>query len=177
MAKDSTRTSAEQQRAAVALSTEDSMTASLAADAVGEAVGDTSGEKLKIRERLAYGVGDIGGNLIFAPISAFLLFYFTDTVGIGAAIAGTLLLFGRVLDGTMDLILGTLIDRTSTRWGKARPWILFSDAGGGDLLHPAVQHPGRARDRAKRSTPSSCTSSASASVSSDRTSPITRCSR
>lgn len=126
MAKDSTRTSAEQQRAAVALSTEDSLTASLAAGAVGEAVGDTRGERLKIRERLAYGVGDIGGNLIFAPISAFLLFYFTDTVGIGAAIAGTLLLFGRVLDGTMDLLLGTLIDRTSTRWGKARPWILFS---------------------------------------------------
>ncbi|MFF2053545.1 MFS transporter [Leifsonia sp. NPDC058194] len=126
MAKDSTRTSAEQQREAVAVSAEDSLTASLAANAVGEAVGDASGQRLSIRERLAYGVGDVGGNLIFAPISAFLLFYFTDTVGIGAAIAGTLLLFGRVLDGTMDLFLGTFIDRTSTRWGKARPWILFA---------------------------------------------------
>lgn len=126
MAKDSARTTAAQQRAAVALSAEESLTASLAASAVGEAVADPSGEKLRLRERLAYGVGDVGGNLIFAPISAFLLFYFTDTVGIGAAIAGTLLLFGRVLDGTMDLILGTLIDRTSTRWGKARPWILFA---------------------------------------------------
>jgi len=126
MAKDPTRTSAAQQRAAVALSAEESLTASLAATAVGEAVNDQSGQRLTIRERLAYGVGDIGGNLIFAPISAFLLFYFTDTVGIGAAIAGTLLLFGRVLDGTMDLVLGTLIDRTSTRWGKARPWILFA---------------------------------------------------
>jgi GPH family glycoside/pentoside/hexuronide:cation symporter len=126
MAKDSTRTSAEQQRAAVAVSAEESLTASLAAHAVGEAVDDASGQKLTIRERLAYGVGDIGGNLIFAPISAFLLFYFTDTVGIGAAIAGTLLLFGRVLDGTMDLVLGALIDRTNTRWGKARPWILFA---------------------------------------------------
>ncbi|SDY60425.1 MFS transporter [Herbiconiux ginsengi] len=133
MAKDSARTAAEQTRAAVALSTEDSATASFAAAAVGEAVtapgnkpGTGSGQKLKVRERLAYGVGDIGGNLVFAPISAFLLFYFTDTVGIGAAIAGTLLLFGRVLDGTMDLVLGSFIDRTSTRWGKARPWILFS---------------------------------------------------
>jgi GPH family glycoside/pentoside/hexuronide:cation symporter len=126
MAKDYTRASAEQQRAAVAMSAEESLTASLAANVVGEAVEDTSGQKLKVRERLAYGVGDIGGNLIFAPISAFLLFYFTDTVGIGAAIAGTLLLFGRVLDGTMDLVLGALIDRTNTRWGKARPWILFA---------------------------------------------------
>lgn len=126
MAKDSTRSSAEQQRAVVAVAREDSSTATLAASRVGEDVRDPSGGRLTIRERIAYGVGDIGGNLIFAPISAFLLFYFTDTVGIGAAIAGTLLLFGRVLDGTMDLILGTLIDRTSTRWGKARPWILFS---------------------------------------------------
>ena len=126
MAKDSTRTSAEQVRAAVALANEDSLTATLAADAVGEAVPDHSGQRLTVRERLAYGIGDVGGNLIFAPISAFLLFYFTDTVGIGAAIAGTLLLFGRIMDGTMDLILGTFIDRTTTKWGKARPWILFS---------------------------------------------------
>ena len=101
MAKDSARTAAEQTRAAVALSTEDSATAAFAAAAVGQAVAapgsepaSGSGQRLKVRERLAYGVGDIGGNLIFAPISAFLLFYFTDTVGIGAAIAGTLLLFG-----------------------------------------------------------------------------------
>lgn len=82
--------------------------------------------RLSIRERLSYGAGDIGGNLVFAAVSAFVLFYFTDIAGIGAAIAGTLLLFGRVLDGTLDLIVGTLIDRTKTRWGKARPWILFS---------------------------------------------------
>ena len=126
MAKNPTRTTGAQQRAAVALATEDSTTATLAAIRVGETPFDESGQRLKIRERLAYGVGDIGGNLIFAPVSAFLLFYLTDIAGIGAAIAGTLLLLGRVLDGTLDLIVGTLIDRTSTRWGKARPWILFS---------------------------------------------------
>ena len=87
---------------------------------------DPSAARLSVRERLSYGVGDIGGNLVFGLISSFLLFYLTDTVGVGAAIAGTLLLFGRILDGTMDLIVGTLIDKTSTRWGKARPWILFS---------------------------------------------------
>lgn len=127
MAKDPRRVQGEQMRAAVALSTEDSVTAALSADAVGEAIRlDSSGEKLKFREKLSYGVGDIGANAIFAPVSAFLLFYLTDTVGIGAAIAGTLLLFGRVLDGTLDLIIGALVDKTRTRWGKARPWILFS---------------------------------------------------
>ena len=126
MAKNPTRATGEQVRAAVAMTTEDSVTASLAAVSVGESPADDSGQKLKIRERLAYGLGDVGGNLIFAPVSAFILFYFTDIVGIGAAIAGTLLLLGRLLDGTLDLIVGTLIDRTSTRWGKARPWILLS---------------------------------------------------
>lgn len=126
MAKNSARTAGEQTRSAVALSAEDSTTANFAAVGVGESVLDDSGQRLKVRERLAYGVGDVGGNLIFAPVSAFLLFYLTDIVGIGAAIAGTLLLLGRILDGTLDLIVGTLIDRTTTRWGKARPWILFS---------------------------------------------------
>ena len=127
MAKDPRRVQGEQMRAAVALSTEESVTAALSAEAVGEAIrADRSGERLKLREKLSYGVGDIGANVIFAPVSAFLLFYLTDTVGVGAAIAGTLLLFGRMLDGTLDLIIGTLVDKTSTRWGKARPWILFS---------------------------------------------------
>lgn len=126
MAKNSARTMGEQTRSAVALATEHSATANFAAVAVGDPVEDDSGQRLRIRERLAYGIGDVGGNLIFAPVSAFILFYFTDIVGLGAAIAGTLLLFGRILDGTLDLIVGTLIDRTSTRWGKARPWILLS---------------------------------------------------
>lgn len=126
MAKNPTRATGEQVRAAVAMTTEDSLTASLAAVGVGESPADDSGQRLTIRERLSYGLGDVGGNLVFAPVSAFILFYFTDVVGIGAAIAGTLLLFGRLLDGTLDLIVGTLIDRTSTRWGKARPWILFA---------------------------------------------------
>ena len=126
MAKNTARIAGEQARSAVALANENSDTANFAAVAVGESPLDDSGQKLKIRERLAYGVGDIGGNLVFAPVSAFLLFYLTDIAGIGAAIAGTLLLLGRVLDGTLDLIVGTLIDRTNTRWGKARPWILFS---------------------------------------------------
>lgn len=126
MAKDAAQTSGEQLRAAVAMTNEESAAAALAAVGVGEDTQDPAGGRLNIRERLAYGVGDIGGNLIFGAITSFLLFYLTDTAGIGPAIAGTMLLFGRILDGTMDLIVGTLIDKTSTRWGKARPWILFS---------------------------------------------------
>ncbi|GAB3301462.1 MFS transporter [Pseudoclavibacter terrae] len=96
-------------------------------DAVNAPVADVVEETpVRLRERISYATGDIGGNLIFATVSSFVLFYFTDTVGIGAAIAGTIILLGRVLDGTMDLVVGTLIDKTQTRWGKARPWILLS---------------------------------------------------
>lgn len=126
MLKDASRTSGEQTRAAVALSAEQSVTAGLAVVNVGEDVRDPSGETLRWRERISYGVGDIGANLIFGPVTAFLLFYLTDIAGVGAAIAGTILLLGRVMDGTLDLIIGTLIDKTSTRWGKARPWLLVS---------------------------------------------------
>lgn len=83
-------------------------------------------ERVRPLEKLSYGVGDLGANIIFGAVTSFVLFYFTDVVGIGAAIAGTLLLFGRILDGLLDLVVGSLIDRTRTRWGKARPWILFS---------------------------------------------------
>src|SRR5699024_12242071 len=93
---------------------------------VGEDVRATSGGTLCWRERISYVVGDIGANLIFGPVTAFLLFYLTDIAGVGAAIAGTILLLGRVMDVTLDLIIGTLIDKTSTRWCKARTCLLGS---------------------------------------------------
>lgn len=81
---------------------------------------------IRLREKLAYSVGDIAQNLVQTPLTAFLLFYLTDLVGIGAAIAGTILLFGQLLNGVTDLIIGYLIDKTETRWGKVRPWVLFT---------------------------------------------------
>lgn len=81
---------------------------------------------IKLREKLAYSVGDVAQNLVQTPLTAFLLFYLTDLVGIGAAIAGTILLFGQLLNGLTDIAIGYLIDKTNTRWGKVRPWVLFT---------------------------------------------------
>lgn len=125
MTKDVSRAAGERPHAAVATDAEESLPADPAAAPAGE-VADPAGEPLRWRERLSYGVGDIGANMIFVPITTFLMFYLTEIVGIGAAIAGTLLLLGRLMDGTLDLIIGTLIDKTSSRWGKARPWLLVS---------------------------------------------------
>lgn len=82
--------------------------------------------KVSFREKLAYGLGDAGCNFVWSTISSFLILYYTDSVGISAAVAGTIMLVTRILDGVTDIIMGIIIDKTKTRWGKARPWILFS---------------------------------------------------
>ena len=87
---------------------------------------DGSSPLVRPREKFAYAVGDIGSNLVYVPVSSFALFYFTDVAGIGAAIAGTILLAGQLLNGATDLVIGYLIDKTHTRWGKARPWVLWT---------------------------------------------------
>ena len=81
--------------------------------------------KLPIREKLAYGLGDFASNLIFATLSAFLMLYYTDIFGLSAAAVGTLLFVARATDAVWDLYLGTLVDRTRTRWGQCRPYLVF----------------------------------------------------
>ena len=77
-------------------------------------------------EKLAFAVGDGGCNFVWTTIGSFLTLYYTDNVGIAAATIGTIMLLSRLLDGVSDLVMGTIIDRTHTKWGKARPWILWS---------------------------------------------------
>lgn len=83
-------------------------------------------EKFSLREMLCYAFGDAGCNFVWTTVGSFLTLYYTNSVGISAAAAGTLMLLTRLLDGISDLIMGSIIDRTNTRWGKARPWILWT---------------------------------------------------
>lgn len=83
-------------------------------------------KKISWREILAFAVGDGGCNLVWTTIGSYLTLYYTDSVGLAAATIGTLMLLSRLLDGVSDLVMGSIIDRTHTRWGKARPWILWS---------------------------------------------------
>ena len=82
--------------------------------------------KPSLWEKLAFAVGDGGCNFVWTTIGSFLTLYYTDSVGISAAVIGTIMLLTRLLDGVTDLGMGALIDRTRTRWGKARPWVLWS---------------------------------------------------
>ncbi len=68
--------------------------------------------------------GDLGCNIIYSAMSAFLLFYYTDYVHISAGIVGTIMLVSRIFDGVTDLIMGVIVDRTKSKMGKCRPWIL-----------------------------------------------------
>lgn len=82
--------------------------------------------KIKFSEKLAYGLGDVGANLVWSTIGSFLTIYYTDNVGIAAAVVGTMMLLTRLVDGLSDLVMGAIIQKTNTRIGKARPWFLVS---------------------------------------------------
>jgi glucuronide carrier protein len=82
-------------------------------------------ENLRARQYLGYAAGEVANNLTFSMISAFLLIYYTDVAGISAATAGTLFLVVRIWGGISDLIAGNRVDKTSTRWGRFRPYLLF----------------------------------------------------
>src|SRR4051794_11298174 len=86
----------------------------------------TVGEKISSTEKLAYGLGDAGANLVFQTQITFLLFFYTNVLGILPGAAGTILLVSRLIDAFSDPIVGVLADRTITRWGRYRPWILCS---------------------------------------------------
>ncbi len=82
--------------------------------------------KLSVGEKIGYGLGDTAANFIFQTILVFQLAFYTDTFGISAAAAGTLFLVVRFSDAITDPIMGIIADRTNTRWGKFRPYILVS---------------------------------------------------
>jgi GPH family glycoside/pentoside/hexuronide:cation symporter len=79
--------------------------------------------------KIGYGSGDIAGNVIYALLSAFVMIFLTDTVGMNAGVVGTLIAVSKLFDGVSDIFFGSLIDKTNSRMGKARPWMLYGYFG------------------------------------------------
>ena len=79
--------------------------------------------------KIGYGAGDVAGNMVYALLSSFVLIYLTDTVGLSSAIVGTLMALSKIFDGVTDVFFGNMIDRTRTKMGKARPWMLWPYIG------------------------------------------------
>lgn len=80
---------------------------------------------LTLKEKIGYSLGDTASNIYFQTFIIFLLNYYTDVFGIPAAAAGTMFLVTRIFDAIIDPIMGTIADRTNTRYGKFRPYVLF----------------------------------------------------
>ena len=82
-------------------------------------------ERVPVRSVIGYGFGDFGGNLAFTLSTAFLLYYYTDVAGLSAAAVATMFFVVRLWDAFADMFSGRLVDRTMTRFGKFRPFLLF----------------------------------------------------
>jgi len=83
-------------------------------------------QKVPFVEKVGYSLGDGTANLVFQMMMMFQMFFYTDVFGIKATTAGMILLFARVFDAFVDPVVGIISDRTKTRWGKYRPWLIWT---------------------------------------------------
>lgn len=83
-------------------------------------------QKLSFREKAGYSLGDSSANFVFQTLLMYQMFFYTDVFGISAAAAGFLFLIGRLFDAVTDPLMGIVADRTRTRWGRFRPWLIWS---------------------------------------------------
>ncbi|MAP21879.1 MAG: MFS transporter [Alteromonadaceae bacterium] len=80
---------------------------------------------ISVKEKVAYGLGDTASNFIFQTVMLFLTYYYTDIVGLNPATVGSMFLLIRLIDAVTDPLMGSLADRTRTRWGSYRPYLLW----------------------------------------------------
>ena len=81
--------------------------------------------QLTARAKYSYGIGALGKDLVYGIVGTYLMFYFTDVIGLAPAFVGTLFLIARIWDTVNDPMMGMVVDNTRTKWGKFRPWILI----------------------------------------------------
>ena len=83
-------------------------------------------EKLALKEKIGYALGDGAANIAWRGVATFLFIFYTDVFGINPAAVGLLMLIARFSDGIIDIAMGVICDRTNSRYGKFRPWILWT---------------------------------------------------
>ncbi len=86
---------------------------------------NNTGNLLSRTEKIGYGLGDAASHIVFDNVMLYMMFFYTDIFGISAGFVGTMFLLTRTLDAVVDPIMGHIADRTRTRWGQFRPYLLF----------------------------------------------------
>jgi GPH family glycoside/pentoside/hexuronide:cation symporter len=86
----------------------------------------TDSSRLSVKEKFGYGLGDTASHFVWDMVGFWILIFYTDTFGISAAAAGTIMFIARIWDMFSDPLMGVISDRTRTRWGKFRPYILWA---------------------------------------------------
>ena len=81
--------------------------------------------RISIKEKFSYGLGDTGCNLVWQTVMLFMAWFYTDVFGLSPAHMGTMFLAVRVLDAVTDVLMGAVADRTRTKYGQFRPYILW----------------------------------------------------
>lgn len=81
-------------------------------------------EKILWKEKFSYGIGAYGKDFVYNMISAFLMIFYTDVVGVSLIFVSSLFLVVRIADALLNPFMGYLVDNTHSKWGKFRPWIL-----------------------------------------------------
>ena len=84
---------------------------------------------LKWYHKIGYGSSDIAGNCVYALLTAFMMIYQTDTIGLSMGIVSALIALSKIFDGVSDSFFGRTIDMTKSKMGKARPWMLWAYIG------------------------------------------------
>lgn len=81
--------------------------------------------KIRLSEKVGYGLGDMSSSMFWKLFGAYLMIFYTDVFGISAAVVGTMFAVTRIWDSFFDPVVGAVADRTSSRWGRFRPYLLF----------------------------------------------------
>lgn len=82
-------------------------------------------EELTFLDKFSFGCGDLGINFAWASLGMFVTYFYTDVIGISALVVSSIMMFSRILDGVSDVAMGVIVDKTKSKYGKARPWLIW----------------------------------------------------
>lgn len=101
---------------------------------------------LQKKTRIAYGVGAVGKDMVYMLVASYVLYYYNSVLGVSSVFIGTVLMAARVFDAFNDPIMGIVVAKTRSRWGRFRPWILLRGAGDTELHLQTYEDEGTRRD-------------------------------